>query len=130
MNGSDERLQEEQSRALQIHGPSGALLRADYLERRQEFVAVNRNDLADLKMFDTLELALMGAGSFFFSGAVWLGIDKYFENTPPMFTPIVFACILSALFGVVLTGAGIVMHVAKRRRIDRIFGETTPLTRV
>lgn len=127
MDNEDELRSAEQSRALQLHAPSGAVVRTAYLERRQEFIAVNRNDLADLKIFDGLEAGLLGVGGFFFSGAVWLGVDKYFGASPRLVPAAVALCAMSAVFGLVMLGAGIVLRVVKRRRIDRIFSETRPI---
>lgn len=119
----NENLDAERARALTPYG-SGAVVTTSYLERRQEYVAVNRNDLEDLKAFDGMEATLFSFGSFFASGSAWLGVDKYFTDARMFANPLLLVCLISFVFGVVLCFAGLTMRLRKKRRIDRIFAET------
>nr|WP_295889404.1 phage holin family protein [uncultured Devosia sp.] len=119
----------EQQRALDIHKPAGALINHSYLERQQEVVAVNRNDLEDIISFDRMESSLAGLGLFLLSGALWLGIDKLADSSKPEVTPVVVFCACSVVFGALLVGIGYFMGRKKRNRISRIFQETKPIGR-
>ena len=123
-----ERLADEKNRALQPY-VSGAVVQTEYLQRRQEYVAVNRHDLDDLKTFDALEMWLFTTGMFFMSGATWLGIDKFYDTAHSGRAALLIACCLSVAFGAVLCVVGFVMRRKKRQRIDRIFSESGPLVR-
>jgi hypothetical protein len=125
-SSGQERLREEQSRALKPRA-SGAVIENTYLQRRQEYIAVNRNDLEDLRVFDALESWLFAVGMFFVSGATWLGVDKYFDTGHSARVLLLCVCILSVVFGGVMCGVALVMRVKKKERIDRIFAETKPL---
>src|SRR3712207_1630200 len=100
-----EQIEEARRRALKPY-VSGAVVDTQYLQRRQEYVAVNRNDLEDLRTFDGLEMALFTIGMFFVSGATWLGIDKYYDMGHSGRTPLLFVCCLSVAFGMVMCAAG------------------------
>lgn len=114
----------EQSRALDVHRPSGAMIYSDYLERRQEVIPVNRNDLEDILGFDAMEAFFVATGLFFLSGGVWLGAEKLLEQTQFAWTPVLVMCVMSTTFGAIFTIVGGVMRWKKRGRITRIFSET------
>lgn len=124
--GYQEPLEAQRSRALDVSRSEGALIQADYLNRRQEYVAVNRNDLEDLKTFDVLSAFLYGCGMFFLSGSVWAGVVKYFERGA--FSNDIVFFLLFAICGVIFLVVGHVVSSKKRSRIDRIFGEAQPRT--
>ena len=130
MTGSEEdRLEAQRSRALDVLKPSGAVITSQYLERRQEIVGVNRNDLEDILGFDGMAATFGGFGMFLLSGAGWLLVDKLVEQPVLSMTPPVVICGVISLAGLVFLGAGIYVHQKKRGRIDRIFQETRPLRR-
>lgn len=125
----EEKLSAERARALDVFRPSGAVITSQYLERRQELVAVNRNDLEDILGFDGLAAIFGGLGMFLLSGAGWLLVDKLLEQPEFSVTTAIGICAVISFSGVVFLGAGAWIHTKKRSRIDRIFKETTPIQR-
>ena len=121
----EERRRQEQARAIDIYRASGAVIKHEYLERRQEIVAVNKTDLEDIRTFDSLEQAMQTLGLFLLSGALWLGLDKIMSQPKFELTPVVSFCSASVVFGLLSLVAGLIMRNKKRARISRIFSETT-----
>lgn len=123
-----ERRRAEQARALDAHRPSGALIENQYLHRKQEYVAVNKNDLDDILEFDTLAnwLTRIGAASFAFGGG--LVTDKLPDLVAIKQSHLFPLGIAFAVFGVVLFGIGLIMQRKKSTRIERIFNETRPVS--
>lgn len=122
-----ERLEDQRRRALDIHRPVGALVTSEYLERKQEFVAVNRTDLEDILGFDGMAAFFSGLGMFCISGAGWLLIDKVMQQETFAITTPIGVCGTIVLAGLAFLGAGLFLHFKKRGRIERIFRETKPL---
>lgn len=116
-----------QSTALDLFRPTGASMIPEYSQRRQLFVAVNRNDLEDLLSFDTLAGLFVGTGMFCLSGAAWLLVDKALSQ-PFQMTALISFCLASLFFGFVFLIAGFYMHFRKRGRIQSILDETKPST--
>jgi len=128
MGKSEEGLEAARSRALDLYRPTGALMTAQYLERKQEVVAVNKSDLEDIMTFDGLQTGLSSLGLFLLSGALWLGLDKALTMDVLSLTPILAICVCSIVGGGVLLTVGVVMGRKKRDKISRIFNETKPLS--
>jgi len=124
-----EKLQLERDRALDVYKPSGAVVSSEYLERRQEIVGVNRNDLEDIKGFDGMATIFGGLGMFLLSGAGWLLVDKILEQEKFQITPAISVCAVTSFCGAVFLLAGLYVQNRKRGRIDRIFNETRTLPR-
>jgi hypothetical protein len=103
----------------------GATFHHQYLERSQQVVAVNKNDLEDLLEFDTSAISFGGFGMFLLSGAFWLLMEKILEAKELLLTPVNAFCSLAVAIGVFLVYQGWRMHSRKRLRIERIFNETT-----
>jgi len=106
----------------------GARIKHNYLERQQEIIAVNRNDLEDILSFDGMQSLLSGFGLFLLSGALWLGLDKILSEPSLAFTPELAICGCCVLFGVVFLSFGLYMGAKKRGRITRIYRETKAIS--
>lgn len=102
----------------------GAQIQHRYLDRNQEFVAVNKNDLEDILGFDGMAAFFSSVGMFFLAGATWLLVDKITQMSDFQVTVAVAFCFPSIAFGLVNLGAGVFLHLKKRGRIQRIFDET------
>lgn len=124
-----EKLDQLRKRALDVYKPPGAVITSQYLERRQEIVGVNRNDLEDILGFDGMAALFGGLGMFLLSGAGWLMIDKVIDQPVFSLTAPIAICAVTSFAGLVFLGAGVYVHQKKRGRIDRIFRETRPLNR-
>jgi hypothetical protein len=122
-----EKLDQERKRALDVYKPSGAVITSQYLERRQEIVGVNKNDLEDILGFDGMAALFGSLGMFLLSGASWLMVDKILDQNVFQITPPIAICAVISFAGLVFLGAGAYVHRKKRGRIDRIFNETKPL---
>lgn len=104
------------------HGmPAGPEIRETWLHRRERTMRVSVTDLCDLTEYQTEEVATLSVGQFFLSGAVWLGVGKYFEEGPT--SPALVFCGLAAAFGAILFGVGLRQISRKRRTLDRLLGE-------
>ena len=125
VDNADDMLDKEQDRALDVYRPVGALIHSEYLERRQEIVPVNRNDLEDLLGFDAMEAFFGGGGIFLLSGAGWLALEKVMEQTDFVLTPLIAFCGACVVFGLIFLGVAVFMRIKKRHWITRIFQETT-----
>lgn len=119
-----EKLEQQRKRALDVFKPSGAVITARYLERRQEIVGVNRNDLEDILGFDGMAAVFGGLGMFLLSGAGWLLVDRLTQADAVAFTAPIAVLAVTSFTGLVFLAAGIYVHQKKRGRIDRIFKET------
>lgn len=128
MGGNEtELLEDQRRRALDVHRPVGAVVTSEYLERKQEYVAVNKTDLEDILGFDGMAAFFSGLGMFCLSGASWLLIDKVMQQEAFAVTTPIGVCGTIVLAGIAFLGAGIFLHRKKRGRIERIFRETKPL---
>lgn len=105
----------------------GAQIKHRYLDRKQDFVAVNKNDLEDILGFDGVAAFLGALGMFFLAGSTWLLIDKITQMQAFQFTPAVAVCLPSMAFGLINLAVGLYFHRRKRGRIQRIFDETTEI---
>ena len=81
---------------------------------------MSRTDPKDFMEIDGTALWLLSAGSFFASGAFWLFAEHQFEIGMAWDMQQSF-CLLSILFGEVLSIAGWRIHLMKRRRIEAVF---------
>lgn len=128
MSDNEEELRKkEQERALDVYRPSGAVMIPEYLERRQEVVAVNRDDLEDILGFDGMAASFGAIGMFFLSGATWLLIDHL--ATAETYTPgLIGICVVSIAAGGGFLAGGAFAHSKKRGRITRIYNQTKPLS--
>lgn len=124
-----EKLEQERKRALDVYKPSGAVITSQYLERRQEIIGVNRNDLEDILGFDGMAAAFGSLGMFFVSGAGWLLVDKLLDQTVFAITAPIAICGVMCLAGMAFLLAALYVHSKKRGRINRIFKETVPGTK-
>lgn len=112
---------------------SGAKIQHNYLIRRQETLAVNKNDLEELMTFDCLTVFLSGLGSFFLSGATWLGLDKTLGQYPLeqgatfQFTMTIGFCSLAGIFGAALLLCGFVIWFMRMVKVRRMINETEKL---
>jgi hypothetical protein len=122
-----EKLSAERARALDVYKPTGALLTSEYLERKQELVAVNRNDLEDILGFDGMSAFFGGLGMFLLSGSSWMLVDKITAQDTFKLTTAIGICAVCLVAGVAFMGAGLKLHSMKRGRIKRIFDETKKL---
>lgn len=120
----EEARKREQNRSLDVHKPIGALITSEYLERRQEIVGVNRNDLEDILEFDALAAGFGGIGLFLLSGATWLLVDKVTMQETFVMTTTIGVCVASIVAGTGFFIGAWIMHHRKRGRIRRIFNET------
>lgn len=127
-NNEDELRRKEQERALDVYRPSGAVMIPEYLERRQEVVAVNRDDLDDILGFDGMAAAFGAIGMFFLSGATWLLID-HVATADAYSVGLVGICIVSIIAGFGFLLGGVYAHSKKRGRITRIYNQTKPLNK-
>jgi hypothetical protein len=101
------------------------MLDVHYLSRRQEFVAVNRNDLEDLRDYDNSALSFGGFGLALMSGAFFLFLEQCFDKEV-LSVWNEFTTFLAFFFGVgaFLAWQGTKMHDKKRDRVSRILDET------
>lgn len=106
---------------------AGAIINQTYLVRNQRSVAVNETDLEELLAFDSIQQGLTGAGIFFASGSTWLAIEKLVEQETFKITGLIGVCGVSAAFGIVLIIAGGVLFHLRRKKIKKIFAETSPV---
>lgn len=106
----------------------GALMHNTYLQRRQEFVSVNKTDLEDIRDFDWSERKFSGMGLFFLSGGLWLGAEKTLESYELSggfeMSSTLWLCVICVAVGGFLVLQGITMASKKTDRIQRIFDET------
>ena len=103
----------------------GATVSTTYLERKQEFVAVNKTDLEDIIEFDNASLGFSGFGMFLVSGSGWLAVEKLLEQKDSVvMAPLLWVCIIAIFVGLFLLYWGYRMHGRKRNKITRIFSET------
>lgn len=100
---------------------SGPEIRETWLHRREETMRVAVSDLEDLVEHQAEEVATFAIGQFFLSGAVWLGVGKYFDEGPG--APALVFCALAAMFGAVLFAVGLRQVSRKRKKLDRLLGE-------
>ena len=114
----------EQARALDVSRHPGALITSQYLERRQEVVAVNKTDLEDILSFDGISAFFSSFGMLFLAGSTWLAVDKILGAGKFELTPVVTACLFGIILGIVFLVAGIFFWIRKRGRINKIFKET------
>ena len=109
---------------LPVINQTGATVSTRYLERVQEVVAVNRNDLEDLLDYDTSALSFGGVGLSLISGAAFILLEQLFSQPEPALNTLMKFCVGLLLIGAFLLWQGKKMHDKKRNRIDRIFRET------
>lgn len=126
-DNEDELRQKEQERALDVYRPVGAVMIPEYLERRQEVVAVNRDDLEDILGFDGMAAAFGAIGMFFLSGATWLLVD-HLATAEAYAAGLIGVCVVSMIAGCGFLGGGAYAHSKKRGRITRIYNQTKPIT--
>lgn len=103
---------------------AGATLDTRYLQRVQEVVAVNRNDLEDLLDYDTSALSFGGLGITLLSGAGFILVEQWLTSATGKVNPLMQVCLVLVFFGCFLLWQGKKMHDKKRNRIERIFRET------
>ena len=103
---------------------SGATVDTRYLQRIQEVVAVNRNDLEDLLDYDTSALSFGGFGLSLISGAAFILVEQWFSQSEGGVNTLMKVCLGLLSIGVFLAWQGKKMHDKKRGRIERIFRET------
>lgn len=126
-DAADDTRKLEQSRALDVNRPSGAMILHSHLDRQQEVVGVTRDDLEDILSFDGVAACFAAFGMFLLSGAVWLIAENTLDNNGFAFDPLMAFCIPSVAFGMACLGAGVFFHLKKRSRITRIFSQTKSL---
>jgi cytochrome bd-type quinol oxidase subunit 2 len=107
----------------------GARIKNKYLDRKQEFVAVNKNDLEDILSFDGMSSFFSSVAMFLLAGATWLLIDKISQMQEFEVTSTVQFLGLCIFCGLVSLVPGVYFHLKKRGRIQRIFDETTEIDR-
>jgi hypothetical protein len=100
---------------------TGPEIRETWLHRREQTMRISVSDLEDLVEHQAEEVATFAIGQFFLSGAVWLGVGKYFEEGPG--SPALLFCAVAAAFGAVLFGVGLRQVSRKRKKLDRLLGE-------
>src|SRR4051812_32164178 len=83
---------------------TGPELRETWLHRRTRMMRVSVSDLEELTEYHTEEVITFGVGSFFLSGAVWLGIAEYAAHG---ISSLFLFCLASSLFGAVLVLVGL-----------------------
>lgn len=108
-----------------VGGP-GSRVVTTYLDRHQEFVSVNKNDLEDIREFDGMQTTFATLGMFLFGGAFWLGAEKLSEQEVFSFTPMILFCFVCVSLGAILFFISWRVRVRKIGRITRIFRETAP----
>lgn len=114
------------TQSLPAGNQTGATVDVRYFNRRQDYVSVNRNDLEDLRDFDSSAVSFGAIGMFLLSGAVWLLLEKLLTEGASANRALVSICSLSILVGAFLIWQGGKMHKKKTNRINRIFEETEP----
>ena len=95
-----------------------------YLQRKQEVVGVNRNDLEDLLEYDTSALSFGGLGLTLVSGGGFVLLEQWFSSPEGDVNHLMQVCFILVAFGFFLLWQGKRMHSRKRNRIERIFRET------
>ncbi|NGN44453.1 hypothetical protein G6N74_25615 [Mesorhizobium sp. CGMCC 1.15528] len=86
-----------------------------------QWVAVDRQDLEELRTFDTLQIALISIGNFFLSGSLWIFAEQFFGREVFEWTPLSGFCVGAAMFGLVMIMAGCVLWRLRRRKVSNIF---------
>jgi hypothetical protein len=97
--------------------PDGARLDPRYHKNEQDIVGVPVTDLRDATSSATEELWQFTAGSFFASGAFWLGFERL--ATEGWRDPLVWVCGISICFGLVLGVTGYRQSARRVRRLER-----------
>lgn len=118
----------EQSPALDVSKPSGAMIIHSHLDRQQEVVGVTKDDLDDILGFDGVAAALGGLGVFLPSGGLWLIDENTFDTDGFTMDSLMSFCIASGIFGAACLATSMFFHAKKRGRIQRIFNQTNPLS--
>jgi len=103
----------------------GATIVTVHRDRRQEVIAVNRNDLADMRAFHAIEAVCINLGQFLTGGSLWLGIDKYSSMVAgEKFPSIIIVCGAAFILGIILDAIGFVHWKLRQHKISGIFDET------
>jgi hypothetical protein len=97
--------------------PSGATLEPNYHKGSQDVVGVPVMEIRDASSSANEETLQFTAGTFLFSGAFWLGIERL--CTVGVDDPVAWVCGLSMLFGAVLGFTGYKQQSRRVRRLER-----------
>ena len=99
---------------------TGASLKSNYLDRRQDVVGVSVDDLMDFKSARIEEFLQFVIGEFFAAGSIWLALER-FATVPDWRQDAVFwICIVAFIAGVIITIFGYRQLKRRQTRIDRI----------
>jgi hypothetical protein len=82
---------------------------------------VTRDDLREIKTFEWLQQAILGIGTFFFSGAFWLFVGLLAHQEKFEVTAWIGMCFMSMLFGAVLVLVSTIIYYLKQKRLDKYF---------
>lgn len=124
MASPDEELRiAEQTRALDVHRASGAMIVNEPVTRRQKVVAVTHDDLDDILSFDGVSAVFGTIGMFLLSGSVWIIAEKALGIEGLHLDSLMTFCFTCAVFGVLFMFASLYFWFKKRGRISRIFDQ-------
>lgn len=97
--------------------PSGATLEPNYHKGSQDVVGVPFMEIRDASSSVNEETLQFTAGTFLFSGAFWLSIERL--CTVGVNDPVVWICAISMVFGLVLGFTGYRQQCRRVRRLER-----------
>ena len=88
---------------------------------------MTKRDLEDLSSFDNFQILLIGAGQFFLSGSIWLGVEKMIEaqTRNPFHDGVTTLCAAIAAAGAVLLTFGYLAWRVKRGKLASIYDEAS-----
>ena len=101
----------------------GARLESRYHQKEQDVVGVPVGDIRDASSSANEEVLQFTVGTFFASGAFWLGIERVL--TEGWDDPVVWVCGVTVVFGLVLSITGFRQSQRRVRRLERYCPDET-----
>ncbi|MEG3155825.1 hypothetical protein [Sphingomonas sp. RB1R13] len=97
--------------------PGGATLEPIYHQGKQGVVGVPVMEIKDATSSAFEERMLSVVGTFFASGAFWLGVDKLISEGPA--NPVFLVCLISMVCGGVVAWTGYRQSARRVNRLER-----------